>query len=126
MNRKSMTLIRISIGAVVGGAALLWSGQLPLELAIVARIVSRSQDRPPADADELCGRCTAHHAPRGGWWSGGWRSGCWGGLLRGACLSPGRRSLWTDRHRLLMMLSFMGGAERRAPMKPSDVAARRE
>ena len=78
MNRKSMTLIRISIGAVVGGAALLWSGQLPLELAIVARIVSRSQDRPPADADELCGRCTAHHAPRGGWWSGGWRSGCWG------------------------------------------------
>ena len=31
MNRKSMTLIRISIGAVVGGAALLWSGQLPLD-----------------------------------------------------------------------------------------------
>ena len=31
MNRKSMTLIRLSIGAVVGGAALLWSGQLPLD-----------------------------------------------------------------------------------------------
>ena len=29
MNHKSMTLIRLSIGAVVGGAALLWSGQLP-------------------------------------------------------------------------------------------------
>jgi cytochrome c-type biogenesis protein CcmH/NrfG len=31
MNHKSMTLIRLSIGAVVGGAALLWSGQLPLD-----------------------------------------------------------------------------------------------
>ena len=31
MNRKPMTLIRLSIGAVVGGAALLWSGQLPLD-----------------------------------------------------------------------------------------------
>ena len=29
MNRKSMTLVRLSIGAIVGGAALLWSGQLP-------------------------------------------------------------------------------------------------
>jgi len=31
MNRKSMTLIRLSTAAVVGGAALLWSGQLPLD-----------------------------------------------------------------------------------------------
>jgi len=31
MNRKSMTLVRLSIGAIVGGAALLWSGQLPLD-----------------------------------------------------------------------------------------------
>ena len=31
MNRISSTLIRLSIGAVVGGAALLWSGQLPLD-----------------------------------------------------------------------------------------------
>ena len=31
MNRVSSTLIRLSIGAVVGGAALLWSGQLPLD-----------------------------------------------------------------------------------------------
>ena len=92
MNRKSMTsyshLYRCRCrrrGPVVERA-------IAARLAIVARIVSRSQDRPPADADELCGRCTAHHAPRGGWWSGGWRSGCWGGLRRGACLSPGRRS----------------------------------
>ncbi len=123
MNRISSTLIRLSIGAVVGGAALLWSGQLPLELAIVARIISRSEDRPPADADELCGRCTAYHTPRGGWWSGGWRSGCWGGLLCGACLSPGCGSLWTDSHRLLMTLSFMGARRGVPPWKPSDVAA---
>ena len=107
MNRKSITLVRLSIGAIVGGAALLWSGQLPLELAIVARVISRSQDRPPADADELCGRCTAHHTPCGSWWSCGWRSGCCWGLLCSACLSPSRRSLWTDRHRLLMTLSFI-------------------
>jgi hypothetical protein len=31
MNRKSMTLVRLSIGAIVGGAALLWSGQLPFD-----------------------------------------------------------------------------------------------
>ena len=79
-------------------------------LAIVARIISRSQDRPPADADELCGRCTAHHTPRGGWWSGGRRSGCCWGLLRGACVcgavQPGRGCLWADRHRLPVMLLF--------------------
>ena len=31
MNRISSTFIRLSIGAVVGVAALLWSGQLPLD-----------------------------------------------------------------------------------------------
>ena len=31
MNCITSTLIRLSIGAIVGGAALLWSGQLPLD-----------------------------------------------------------------------------------------------
>ena len=31
MTRTSATLIRLSIATVVGGAALLWSGQLPLD-----------------------------------------------------------------------------------------------
>jgi hypothetical protein len=43
MNRKSMTLIRLSIGATVGGAALLWSGQLPLDLQ--SSLVSSAEAR---------------------------------------------------------------------------------
>ena len=34
--------------------------------AFVTGLVGRSQDRPTADADELCRGCSAHHAPNGG------------------------------------------------------------
>jgi hypothetical protein len=43
MNRISMTLIRVSIAFAAGGAALLWSGQLPLDSK--ASLVSSAEAR---------------------------------------------------------------------------------
>lgn len=43
MTRTSMTFIRASAAALVGGAALLWSGQLPLDSQ--ASLVSSAEAR---------------------------------------------------------------------------------
>jgi hypothetical protein len=62
-----------------------------LFFGILTWVVSGSPGRPPADANELCRRCSTYHAPDGRIWSGGRRiSRC--RCLRGAKLSAGASS----------------------------------
>ena len=77
MTCASATLIRFSIATIIGGAALFWNGHIPAGFAIVPGVISRSQDRSSADADELRGRRSSHHSPSCGGWSRG--GGCRGG-----------------------------------------------
>ena len=61
----SATLIRLSIATVVGGAALFWSGQLPLDSQ--SSLVSSAEARigRPLTPMSYAGRCSAHHTPAG-------------------------------------------------------------
>ena len=105
MNRTSASSNASSIAVLVGGAALLWSGQL--DFTGVVRVVGRSPDRPAADADELRRGRSAHDAPRRR--GRRYRRRClWGrgcgradGCAR-ARVPAGRRCLWADRHRVLV------------------------
>ena len=66
MNRTLTALIRLSTASHRRRRGPYVERTTAAGFAIVARVVGRSQDRPPADADELCRGGAAHHAPRGG------------------------------------------------------------
>jgi hypothetical protein len=95
------TLFRLSIATILGGAALFWGGQLPL------------QDRPSADADELRWGCAADHAPgRGGRGRGsrcGWSLLCSPGNAR---MFASGRCLRADRHGLQVRFLNHGAGRR--------------
>ena len=106
MTRTSTTLIRLSIAAIVGGAALLWSGQLPLDSQ--SSLVSSAEARigRPLTPMSYAGvaRRTTRRAVAVGAVS---RCCCLCGARGGrACarMRAGRGCLWTDRHRLPVTL----------------------
>ena len=95
MTRTSIAMVRLSIVTIVGGAALFLERRSAAGFAIVAGVVSGSQDRTPADADELCRGCPAYHAPGGGVWGG-----CRGGCRRGCVCGDARLRADTGHGRL--------------------------
>ena len=100
MTRMSLTFIRLSIAAVVGGVALSWSGQLPLDAQ--SSLMSSADARIGRPLTPIRGRGAAHHATccgrrRGRCGYGGRRGGADGSRTG---VHTGCRRLRTRRHRL--------------------------
>ena len=57
------TLFRLSFATIIGGIALFWGGQLPLDGQSSLVSSAEAENRPTIDADELRRCCATDHAP---------------------------------------------------------------
>ena len=118
MNRTTSALVRFSIVAFAGGAALLWNGQLPLDPQ--SSLVSSAEARigrplTPMSYAGVARRTTRRAVAVGA----AARSSLCGARGGRACarMQAGRGCLRKSRHRVLKRSSKLRGAQRLRPRR---------
>ena len=100
MTRTSTALIRLSIATIVGGAALLWSGQLPLDSQ--SSLVSSAEARIGRPLTPMSYAGVARRTTRRAVGLGPLRGWLWARRLcmRRPGVCAGRGCIRTNRHRM--------------------------